>query len=241
MPLTVGGGVRTLGRHPRAASGGRGQGLRQHRSRPPSGIHPRGGREVRQPMRRGRDRRQEGRVRPFRGLYPWRPEGDRARRHGPCRKLVAYGAGEILLTSMDRDGTREGYDLPLTRAIADAVTVPVIASGGRRRSGRSGGGRSGRPRQRGPRRLDLPFRRGDHRRRQSPACCGRNSGKVPRLIADLLDSVDDRGGTARNFGQKPAAARLPLRPTAMGQQYEFKLMDDPEVLLRSRRTMLCRL
>ena len=47
-----------------------------------------------------------------------------------AQKLVAFGAGEILLTSMDRDGTRVGYDLPLTRAIADAVTVPVIASGG---------------------------------------------------------------------------------------------------------------
>ncbi|HUO88601.1 MAG TPA: imidazole glycerol phosphate synthase subunit HisF [Rhizomicrobium sp.] len=45
-------------------------------------------------------------------------------------KLVEYGAGEILLTSMDRDGTRAGYDIPLTRAIADAVPVPVIASGG---------------------------------------------------------------------------------------------------------------
>jgi cyclase len=47
-----------------------------------------------------------------------------------AKKLVEFGAGEILLTSMDRDGTRVGYDLPLTRAIADAVTVPVIASGG---------------------------------------------------------------------------------------------------------------
>ncbi len=47
-----------------------------------------------------------------------------------ARTLVAFGAGEILLTSMDRDGTRVGYDLALTRAIADAVTVPVIASGG---------------------------------------------------------------------------------------------------------------
>jgi len=45
-------------------------------------------------------------------------------------KLADYGAGEILLTSMDRDGTREGYDLELTRAVADAVSVPVIASGG---------------------------------------------------------------------------------------------------------------
>ena len=47
-----------------------------------------------------------------------------------ARRMVDYGAGEILLTSMDRDGTRKGFNLPLTRAIADAVTVPVIASGG---------------------------------------------------------------------------------------------------------------
>jgi cyclase len=47
-----------------------------------------------------------------------------------AERLVGYGAGEILLTSMDRDGTRSGYDIPLTRAVADAVEVPVIASGG---------------------------------------------------------------------------------------------------------------
>ncbi len=47
-----------------------------------------------------------------------------------ARKLVDYGAGEILLTSMDRDGVKSGYDLDLTRAVADAVAVPVIASGG---------------------------------------------------------------------------------------------------------------
>ncbi len=45
-------------------------------------------------------------------------------------KMVDYGAGEILLTSMDRDGTKVGFDLPLTRAISEAVSVPVIASGG---------------------------------------------------------------------------------------------------------------
>jgi cyclase len=45
-------------------------------------------------------------------------------------KMVGFGAGEILLTSMDRDGTREGFDLALTRSISDAVSVPVIASGG---------------------------------------------------------------------------------------------------------------
>ena len=49
---------------------------------------------------------------------------------GYAREVVALGAGEILLTSMDRDGTRKGFDIGLTRAIADAVTVPVIASGG---------------------------------------------------------------------------------------------------------------
>ena len=47
-----------------------------------------------------------------------------------ARQVTALGAGEILLTSMDRDGTRAGFDLALTRAVSDAVTVPVIASGG---------------------------------------------------------------------------------------------------------------
>jgi imidazole glycerol-phosphate synthase subunit HisF len=47
-----------------------------------------------------------------------------------AREVAALGAGEILLTSMDRDGTRAGFDIALTRAVADAVTVPVIASGG---------------------------------------------------------------------------------------------------------------
>lgn len=47
-----------------------------------------------------------------------------------ARRMVEYGAGEILLTSMDRDGTKSGFDLTLTRAISEAVPVPVIASGG---------------------------------------------------------------------------------------------------------------
>jgi cyclase len=47
-----------------------------------------------------------------------------------AREVAALGAGEILLTSMDRDGTRDGFDLALTRAVADAVPVPVVASGG---------------------------------------------------------------------------------------------------------------
>lgn len=47
-----------------------------------------------------------------------------------AREVVSLGAGELLLTSMDRDGTRQGFDIELTRAVADAVAVPVIASGG---------------------------------------------------------------------------------------------------------------
>ena len=47
-----------------------------------------------------------------------------------ARRMVALGAGELLLTSMDRDGTKAGFDNPLTRAVSDAVSVPVIASGG---------------------------------------------------------------------------------------------------------------
>ena len=47
-----------------------------------------------------------------------------------ARDVAALGAGEILLTSMDRDGTKAGFDLELTRAVSDAVTIPVIASGG---------------------------------------------------------------------------------------------------------------
>ncbi|ROQ21444.1 cyclase [Marinimicrobium koreense] len=47
-----------------------------------------------------------------------------------ARKMADYGAGEILLTSMDRDGTKNGFDLKLTRAISDAVSIPIIASGG---------------------------------------------------------------------------------------------------------------
>jgi imidazole glycerol-phosphate synthase subunit HisF len=67
------------------------------------------------------------------------------------------GAGEILLTSMDRDGTKGGYNLPLTRAIADAVDIPVIASGGVGTLDHLVEGVHRRPRQRGAGRLHLPL------------------------------------------------------------------------------------
>ena len=56
------------------------------------------------------------------------PEGIDALEY--CKRMADLGAGELLLTSMDRDGTRQGYELELTRLIADAVPIPVIASGG---------------------------------------------------------------------------------------------------------------
>ena len=73
--------------------------------------------------------------------FPRPPSGFRVYTHGGrtpidldaiewARTAESLGAGEILLTSMDRDGTRDGFDLPLTRAVAEATTIPVIASGG---------------------------------------------------------------------------------------------------------------
>ncbi len=85
-----------------------------------------------------------------------------------ARTVAAKGAGEILLTSMDRDGTRAGFNLPLTRAIADAVDIPVIASGGVGTLDHLVEGVTDRRRRRRARRLDLPLRRLHHPRGQGP-------------------------------------------------------------------------
>ena len=99
-----------------------------------------------------------------------------------AREVVALGAGEILLTSMDRDGTKAGFDLELTRAIADAVPVPVIASGGVGTLDHLVEAFAG-PRQRRAGRLDLPLRRVHDRRGQAPH--GRPPGLPIRLDADV--------------------------------------------------------
>ena len=88
-----------------------------------------------------------------------------------AQEVVALGAGEILLTSMDRDGTRQGFDLPLTRAIADSVPVPVIASGGVGNLDHLVDGIRAGSRHRGARRLDLPFRRIYHPRKPRTTWC----------------------------------------------------------------------
>ncbi len=112
-----------------------------------------------------------------------------------ARECVARGAGEILLTSIDRDGARTGYDLALTRAVADAVNVPVIASGG-------AGERGARPRR--ARRRAAPTRRwsrascttASRRCARSSTRCGRpasraRSDRRTRMSEHLLTAVAD--------------------------------------------------
>ena len=135
MPLTVGGGVRTIEDIRALLASGADKVSINTAAVTRREFVERGGGKIRRPMHRGRDRRQESlasRAKPER----WEifthggrnPTGIDAVAY--AREVVALGAGEILLTSMDRDGTRHGYDIALTRAVADAVTVPVIASGG---------------------------------------------------------------------------------------------------------------
>ena len=92
-----------------------------------------------------------------------------------AEEAVERGAGEVLLTSMDRDGTSDGYDIELTRAVADAVPVPVIASGGAGELEHLSEAIADGRRRRRPLRLDLPLRRlpgargeGAPRRRRHP-------------------------------------------------------------------------
>ena len=98
-----------------------------------------------------------------------------------AREVVALGAGEILLTSMDRDGTKAGFDLELTRAIADAVSVPVIASGGVGTLDHLVEGITRGPRQRRARRLDLPLRHVFDRRGEAAHGRGRHRRATARL------------------------------------------------------------
>ncbi len=107
-----------------------------------------------------------------------------------AREVAALGAGEILLTSMDRDGTKTGFDIELTRAVADAVTVPVIASGGVGTLDHLVAGRPRGPRQRRAGGLDLPFRRIHH-----PPGQGTHGGGGHRDADGLESSV--RSGPRR--------------------------------------------
>ena len=131
IPFTIGGGIRSVADAQAVLDAGADKVSVNSAALAAPRADRRAGRELRLAVRRPGDRRQIPRRR-------WRLGGLSGRgRTATGRDAVAWaregverGAGEILLTSMDRDGTAEGYDLALTSAVADAVSVPVIASGG---------------------------------------------------------------------------------------------------------------
>ena len=132
MPLTVGGGVRKTEDIRNLLLAGADKVAINTAAVQRPRLRQGGCREIRQPMHRRGDRRQKGprSLAALGNIHPRRPARDRHRRGRLCSRVVALGAGEILLTSMDRDGAKIGFDLALTSAVAGAVGVPVIASGG---------------------------------------------------------------------------------------------------------------
>ena len=133
MPLTVGGGIRSIDDMRRLLRAGADKvSLNTAVLERPGLVREAAERFGSQCIVVAIDARREGRgTRQRWGVYTYggrRPAGRDAVEW--AREVVELGAGEILLTSMDRDGTKDGYDLELTRAVAEAVSVPVIASGG---------------------------------------------------------------------------------------------------------------
>jgi cyclase len=135
IPLTVGGGVRKVEDVQRLLNSGADKvSINTAAVQNPQLIADAAGRYGSQCIVVAIDARQDGRAgASARGWEVFTHGGRRATGLDAvqwARKMQGLGAGEILLTSMDRDGTREGFDLALTRAVADAVDVPLIASGG---------------------------------------------------------------------------------------------------------------
>ena len=130
IPLAVGGGIRTEADAAAAIEAGADKvSLNTARAGGP-GAHHRARRPLRQPGGRRRDRRQARRrsaSRSTRAAAAPRPARDAVEW---AREAEARGAGEILLTSIDRDGTKAGFDCEMTAAVSAAVSIPVIASGG---------------------------------------------------------------------------------------------------------------
>ncbi len=120
-----------------------------------------------------------------------------------AQEVVSLGAGEILLTSMDRDGTRQGFDLPLTQAIADSVPVPVIASGGVGNLDHLVDGIRARPRHGGAGGLDIPFRRIYHTPSQGAHGARRAADAARSLTTRCHKSAKSCPGTA----PRPSAGR----------------------------------
>ncbi len=137
IPLTVGGGVRTVDDVRRLLNAGADKVSFNSAAVANPQVIARRLAQVRRTVHRGRHRRQAaGGRRPRRRGPGWDVYTHGGRKNvgldavAWARDMARRGAGEILLTSMDRDGTKIGFDLELTRAVSDAVSVPVIASGG---------------------------------------------------------------------------------------------------------------
>ena len=134
MPLTVGGGVRTVDDIRMLLRSGADKVSINTAAVNRREFVKEGRGKIRRPVHRGRHRCQERQARGRLDRWEIFTHGGRKSTGIDAieyaQEVVSLGAGEILLTSMDRDGTRQGFDIPLTRAIADSVSVPVIASGG---------------------------------------------------------------------------------------------------------------
>ena len=125
-----------------------------------------------------------------------------------AREGAERGAGEILLTSMDRDGTNAGYDLELTAAVAGAVSVPVIASGGAGELEHLAEALQA-GRRRGPVRLDLPLRPAHRGRGQAPARGSAASPSGPRSRG--LSTLSRERRAARPRPRRAAARRAQMQ------------------------------
>ena len=134
MPLTVGGGVRTVDDIRTLLRSGADKVSINSAAVSRREFVKEAAEKFGEPVHRGGDRRQARQAR--RRVERWEIFTHGGRNSTGidaieyAQEVVSLGAGEILLTSMDRDGTRQGFDIPLTQAMADSVPVPVIASGG---------------------------------------------------------------------------------------------------------------
>ena len=153
------------------------------------------------------ERRRAGRCSPMAGADP--PGWTRWNGRVECRQL---GAGEILLTSMDRDGTRAGFDLALTRAVAEAVDVPVIASGGVGNLEHLADGRARGPGRCGARREHFPLTASTPcaRRRNASWPAARDRGEALRLCGKLMTKTGWTRSNGTSDGLVPAIAQEAL-------------------------------
>ena len=135
-----------------------------------------------------------------------------------AREATERGAGEVLLTSMDRDGTAEGYELELTRAVADAVGVPVIASGGAGELEHLSAGNPRGRRRRRPRRLDPPLRQ-THRPRGEGAPARRRHPRPAVAQASLPRRFSPEAvRVPRGTRRIPTATRFPSEAPNMRER-----------------------